>query len=329
MEVVDVVSMRAAEEQQEGNLAAALNMVVVKGANRRTVQRARKGVQAYALPMEVDLAVSMLVARRAPREVLIFANPMVVAEDARTLTARRVPREVLNSAKGMEEANAVQLKAAQNVCMEAHNSVLRMEVARGVWWKDAPRAPEVVPIAVLVMVGARDAYLLGVTRARREAPTFARRMEEANVARGATQGPTSEPAALLVIALQEARKACAFITTRSWMMIVSTVAERWVLSVLQAPLLPLTVRTTLQTLKLGGTAFPCSQRRLLAVCRALFPRAGCTVATSYRCFPTVCAPWRNPVTTTPRPAPQHLATTPSLLRDSAPLIAAAGSSAPG
>jgi len=328
MAVVNVVSMRIAEEQQEESLADALNMVVEKGVNRRTAQRVRRGAQVYASLMEVDLAVSMLAARRVPRAVLISANPMVVAKDARTPTAPRVPREPLYSAKAMEEESVVQLKVAQKVYMEVHNPVLSMEVAKGAYLKDAPRALEAVLITVLVMVGARDAYMLGVTRARREAPTFARRMEEANVARGATQGPTSEPAALLVIALQEARKACAFITTRSWMMIVSTVAERWVLSVLQAPLLPLTVRTTLQTLKLGGTAFPCSQRRLLAVCRALFPRAGCTAATSYLCFPTVCASGRNPATTL-RPAPQHLATTPSLLRDSVPLVAAAGSSAQG
>ena len=48
MAVVDVVCMRIAEEQQEENLAAALNMVVEEGVNRRTVQRVRRGVQVYA-----------------------------------------------------------------------------------------------------------------------------------------------------------------------------------------------------------------------------------------------------------------------------------------
>lgn len=277
MAVVSVVSMKAAEKQQEGNLAAALNMVVERGVNRKTAQRAQRGVRVYASLMEVDLAVSMLVAARVPRALLISANPMVVAKDARTPTARRVPREALPSAKAMEEANVVQLKVAQKVYMEVHNPVSSTGVERGARLKDAPRALEAVLIAVLAMVGARDAYMLGVTRARREAPIFARRTEGANVARGVIQGPALESVALLVTYLRKARKACVSITTRCWMMIASMVAKHLVLSVLQA--VRLIVRTTLQTPKPAGAVSSCFQWRLLVKCQHLFPRAGCMVVT--------------------------------------------------
>lgn len=280
--VVDAVSMKAAEEQLEGNLAVALNMVVEKGVNRRTAQRAQRGVRVYASRMEVDLAVSMLAAARVPRALRISANPMVVAKDARTPTARRVPREALHSAKAMEEENVVQPKVARKVCMGVHNHVLGMEVARGACLKDAPRALEAVLIAVSAMVGARDAYMLAVTRARREAPIFARLTEGANVARGAVQGPALKLAALLVTILPEAKKACVFITTRFWMMTVSMVVKHWVLSVLQT--VPLIVRTTLQTPKPAGTAISCFQWRLLVMRRYLFPRAESMAVTSQQCL---------------------------------------------
>jgi hypothetical protein len=277
MVVVDVVSMKAAEEQLEGNLAAVLNMAVERGANRRTAQRVQRGVRVYASLMEVDLAVSMLAAARVPRVVQISANPMVVGKDARTRTARRVPREVLHSAKAMEEGNVVRLKVVQKVCMEVHNPVLSTEVARDACSKDAPRALEAVLIAVLAMVGASDAYMLGVTRVRREELIFARLTEGANVAPGVTQGLTLELVALLVIALPEERKACVFITTRCWMMIVSMVVKHCVLSVLQAVLL--IVRITLQTP--ASTAVSCFQRRpLFVMCLYLFPRAVSMAVTS-------------------------------------------------
>jgi len=133
MAVVAVVSMKGAEEQQEGNLDAVLSMVVEKGANKTTAQRVQKGAQAYALPTEVGVAVSMLVAARAHRAALISARPTVAGKDACTPVVPRAPREAHHSAKAMVEVNVVQLKAARKVCMAVPNSVSHMEVGRGVW----------------------------------------------------------------------------------------------------------------------------------------------------------------------------------------------------
>lgn len=132
MAVVDVVSMRIVEEQQEANLACASFMVLEKGVNRRTAQRVQGGVPVYASLMEVDVVVSMLIVVGVHREVLISANPMEAERDACTPTARRVPWpwEALHSAKAMEEGSVAHLMVAQKVRMEAQISVLRMEVAR-------------------------------------------------------------------------------------------------------------------------------------------------------------------------------------------------------
>jgi len=62
---------------------------------------------------------------------------------------------------------------------------------------------------VLATAGARDANLLAVIKAHREALISVKRTEEANAVHGDL---TLE--ALLVIALQEAKRACVFITTR-------------------------------------------------------------------------------------------------------------------
>ncbi|KAG8058648.1 hypothetical protein GUJ93_ZPchr0002g23109 [Zizania palustris] len=134
MAVVVVAAMKDAEEQQEENLAAVLNMVVAKGVNMRTVQRVQKGAQACVLPMEVGTAASMLVAEKVLKVALISARLMVVARDAHTLIVPRVPREVHHSARAMEEANAVQLKVVQRVCMVEPNAVLPMEAGSVVWY---------------------------------------------------------------------------------------------------------------------------------------------------------------------------------------------------
>jgi len=131
--VVDVVSMKGAEEQQEGNLDAVLNMVVEKGANRTTAQRVLKDAQAYALLMEVGAVVCMLVVARGLRAALISVKLMAAEKDARTRLVPRVRREAHHFAKAMEEVNVVQLKVARKACMEVPNSVWLTEVGRDVW----------------------------------------------------------------------------------------------------------------------------------------------------------------------------------------------------
>ena len=93
------------------------------------------------------------------------------------------------------------------------------------------------------MAGVRDANLLAVIKAHREALISARRTEEASVAHGDL---TLE--GLLVIALREAKWVCVFITTHCWMMIVFTGGELWV---------PLSMEIAFHTLKQAGTTFSC------------------------------------------------------------------------
>ncbi|KAG8070416.1 hypothetical protein GUJ93_ZPchr0006g45883 [Zizania palustris] len=87
------------------------------------------------------------------------------------------------------------------------------------------------------MVGARGANLLAVIRVHREALIFARHMEEANVACGVMKDLTMELVKLPVSVLQEAKKACVFITIHSQMTVVSMGLEHWVLSL--SPAMPL------------------------------------------------------------------------------------------
>lgn len=91
------------------------------------------------------------------------------------------------------------------------------------------------------MVAARDANLLAVIKAHREALIFARHTVEANVVPGDL---TLE--ALLVIALQGAKWVCVFIITHCWMMIAFMGGEHWV---------PLSMRTAFQILKQAATTF--------------------------------------------------------------------------
>jgi len=76
---------------------------------------------------------------------------------------------------------------------------------------------------VLATVGARDANLLAVIKAHREALISVRRTEEANAVHGDL---TLE--AFPVIALQEAKWVCVFTTTHCWMTIVFMGGEHWV-----------------------------------------------------------------------------------------------------
>ena len=73
---------------------------------------------------------------------------------------------------------------------------------------------EAAPTDVLVTVGVSDASPPAVIRVRREALISARRTVEAGVACGGIRVQTSDPVALLVTALEEAKRACAIITTR-------------------------------------------------------------------------------------------------------------------
>lgn len=122
---------------------------------------------------------------------------------------------------------------------------------------------EAVLIAVLGMAGARDAKLLAVIRAHKEALIFARHTVEA---KGAPGDLTLE--ALLVIVLQEAKWVCVFSTTHCWMMIVFMGAELWAL---------LSMEIAFHTLKQASTTFSCVQWRLLSVCRSRPPNVAYTV----------------------------------------------------
>jgi len=73
---------------------------------------------------------------------------------------------------------------------------------------------EAAPTDVLVTVGVSDASPPAVGRVRREALISARRTVEAGVACGGIRVRTSDLVALLVTALEEAKRACAIITTR-------------------------------------------------------------------------------------------------------------------
>lgn len=126
------------------------------------------------------------------------------------------------------------------------------------------------------MVEARDANLLAVTRAHREALISARPMEEANVVHGAIKDLNLE--ALLVIVLQEAKWACVLFTTRCWKMIASMGGDHWVLSA--SRVMPLIMEIALQTLKRAGTTFSGIQWKLLVVCRSQPLTVGFMVVTA-------------------------------------------------
>jgi len=133
---------------------------------------------------------------------------------------------------------------------------------------------EAVLIAVLGMARARDAKLLAVIRAHKEALIFARHTVEAN---GVPGELTLE--ALLVSALQEAKWVCVFNTTHCWMMIVFMGGEYWVL---------LSMEIAFHTLKQASTTFSCVQWRLISVCPPRPPNVAYTVVTtSCQCLLTV------------------------------------------
>ncbi|KAF0932920.1 hypothetical protein E2562_013119 [Oryza meyeriana var. granulata] len=120
------------------------------------------------------------------------------------------------------------------------------------------------------MVGARDANLLAVIRVRKEALTSARHMEAANVACGVMKALTMALVTLLVSVLQEAKKACVFITIHSSMKIVS-------MGVSVLPAMHFLREIDLQTLKQAGRAFSRILWRLLIVRQPQLLRVGCTV----------------------------------------------------
>jgi hypothetical protein len=113
------------------------------------------------------------------------------------------------------------------------------------------------------MAGARDANLLAVIKAHREALIFVRRTEEANAAHGDL---TLE--ALLVIALQEVKWVCVSTTTHCWMMIAFMGDKHWV---------HLSMEIAFHPLKQAGKISSCVQWWLL-VCRSRLPNVGYTVA---------------------------------------------------
>ncbi|KAF0932059.1 hypothetical protein E2562_007862 [Oryza meyeriana var. granulata] len=181
----------------------------------------------------------------------------------------------------MEEGNAVQLKGARRVFMVAPNSALPMEVGSDVWYQDAPRVQGDGLTAASVMAVVSDASLLAVARVHRGVLTFARHMGEVNAAYGANQGLALETAAVLVSALQGARKACALHTMHWWKTAKSVVVR-------QLELLPYLTLLVLVVLVMGPFLeilstlvghVPPTLSRLFIMFSHLFQKVGCMVAT--------------------------------------------------
>ena len=107
-------------------------------------------------------------------------------------------------------------------------------------------------------------------------------MVVANVVYGDIQVLSLDLVALLVTALQEARKAYVFNTTRWWMTIVFMGACHLVLSVLSA--VHFLMEMVLPAPKQAGKAFSCILQRLLVVCLLQFPRVACMVVIFCQCL---------------------------------------------
>lgn len=107
-------------------------------------------------------------------------------------------------------------------------------------------------------------------------------MVEANVAYGDILVLSLDLMALLVTALQEARKACVFNTTHWWTTIVFMGVCRLVLSALSAA--RFLMEMFLQALKQAGKAFSCIQPRLPIMCLFQHLRVVCMVVIFCQCL---------------------------------------------
>jgi hypothetical protein len=187
MVVVGGAVMRVALELPEENQDCVSGMVVGRDVKEKIAQRVQKASQVFASHMEVAADAKLGDAQKGHKGAQCFARLMVGGNGVRLQGVPKVLRGARLIARATVEGKDVHSKVGfvRRVCMEVPTSVWHMGVVKGVLCLSAQRVQGEGQIIVSVMVGGRDASLMGVAKVHKEAPIFARHMVEERSVLGA------------------------------------------------------------------------------------------------------------------------------------------------